>query len=321
MHKIDVQERVRLGGIDQWIRIVGKSPDSPVLLLIQQGPGFPMLNEASSASKLWHLEDEFVVVYWDQRGCGKSYSPAIPNESITMTQMVDDTGELLAVLIEKFHKAKIYVAGFSQGGTVAAMAADRFADRVQAVICADMDVDFARAERVAYDFVVEQATLRGNKRAIKQLRRIGPPPHLDDRTFGTRVKWLANFGGVHRKKTYNGLFLTALTQMLASYSLADIARTLRGIPFVQKHLLPNLAPINLFRMLPRIEVPIYVLHGRHDVASPPDIAEQYFDALEAPRGKQWIWFEESAHNPWYEEPVRFRETMVRIKRSQEPGPT
>jgi hypothetical protein len=58
-HSISKLERIRLGGIDQWMRIQGKDTSNPVLLLIQQGPGFPMMNEAADASKLWHLENDF----------------------------------------------------------------------------------------------------------------------------------------------------------------------------------------------------------------------------------------------------------------------
>ncbi len=71
-------ENIRLGGTEQWIRIRGKDRTNPILLLIQQGPGLPMLNEAIDDDKLWHLEDEFVVVYWDQRACGKSFRTTIP---------------------------------------------------------------------------------------------------------------------------------------------------------------------------------------------------------------------------------------------------
>src|SRR5437588_6959273 len=80
-------EKIRLGGTEQWIRIQGKDTSNPVLLLIQQGPGLPMLNEAADGNKLWHLEDDFVVVYWDQRACGKSFSTAIPPESMTLDQL------------------------------------------------------------------------------------------------------------------------------------------------------------------------------------------------------------------------------------------
>ena len=55
-------EKIRLGGLDQWIRIEGKDASNPVLLLIQQGPGLPMINEVADVSELWHLEDDFVVV-------------------------------------------------------------------------------------------------------------------------------------------------------------------------------------------------------------------------------------------------------------------
>lgn len=75
---INQLESINLGGSKQWIRIRGKDASNPILLLIQQGPGLPMLNEAADADKLWHLEDDFVVVYWDQRACGKSFQRAIP---------------------------------------------------------------------------------------------------------------------------------------------------------------------------------------------------------------------------------------------------
>ena len=36
------------------------------------------------------LIKHFVVVHWDQRGAGKSYSPQIPPESMTRAQFVSD---------------------------------------------------------------------------------------------------------------------------------------------------------------------------------------------------------------------------------------
>ena len=64
---------------------------------------------------------------------------------------------------------------------------------------------------------------------------------------------------------------------------------------------------------------MFMLQGRHDYAAPTQIAERYYRELEAPAGKQLIWFEESAHNPWYEEPGKFRETMLAIKQGFENG--
>ncbi len=70
--KIDTLDAVRLGDTTQWIRIRGEDAANPVLLLVQQGPGLPMINEAPRFDHLLGLEKEFTVVYWDQRGCGRS---------------------------------------------------------------------------------------------------------------------------------------------------------------------------------------------------------------------------------------------------------
>ena len=72
-------------------------------------------------------------------------------------------------------------------------------------------------------------------------------------------------------------------------------------------------------MLPRLDVPVFLLQGRHDYVAPSNIAEQYYQALQAPKGKQLIWFEESAHMPQYEEPGKFREILLTIKRHCEEG--
>jgi pimeloyl-ACP methyl ester carboxylesterase len=130
-------ERIRLGGTEQWIRIQGNDTSNPVLLLIQQGPGLPMVNEAADDTKLWDLENDFVVVYWDQRACGKSFSTAIPPDSMTIEQLMTDTYELIQALVQRFQVARLYVAGFSLGGTIAALTASRHYDPQIAAIYHD----------------------------------------------------------------------------------------------------------------------------------------------------------------------------------------
>ena len=188
-------------------------------------------------------------------------------------------------------------------------------------MCVNLDVKFDVAERVAYDFALEQATRLGNKRAVRELRRIGLPPHLDSKTFSTRVKWVTNFGGVNRQETYTRLLLKTLRQLVLSrdYTLFDIVGTLRGMSFVQDQLLPKLATLNLFEQLPRLDVPVFLLQGRHDYVAPVSSAEQFYQMLQAPQGKQQVWFEESAHTPQYEEPGKFREVLLTIKHQREEG--
>ena len=103
--EINTLEGLRLGGITQWIRVRGADPSNPVLLLMQQGPGLPMINDRRGFQRLLRLEDDFTVVYWDQRGTGLS-APALHRTSkrfeISVARMVDDTVALLELLRDRF---------------------------------------------------------------------------------------------------------------------------------------------------------------------------------------------------------------------------
>src|SRR5947209_18229988 len=146
--EIDTLEQVQLGDIPQWIRIRGADASHPVLLLMQQGPGLSMISDRQLFQRLLRLEDDFTVVYWDQRGTGLS-SPSLrsgPDRFETgVPRMVDDTIALLEGLRDRFQRTTL-VAGFSFGATFAAYAAARRPDLVAAVVAAGMDVDMPSAE-------------------------------------------------------------------------------------------------------------------------------------------------------------------------------
>src|SRR3982751_1144996 len=96
--EIDTLEGVQLGGITQWIRVRGADASNPVLLLMQQGPGLPLINDRRRFERDLGLEGGFTVVYWDQRGTGLS-APSLRRNSnlfeISVVRMVDDTIALL----------------------------------------------------------------------------------------------------------------------------------------------------------------------------------------------------------------------------------
>jgi proline iminopeptidase len=56
------------------------------------------------------------------------------------------------------------------------------------------------------------------------------------------------------------------------------------------------------------------LLGRHDQQVPSIVAARYFDRIEAPQ-KRLVWFEQSAHNPPFEEPELFNETLIDVLES------
>src|SRR5262245_11473436 len=205
--QIDTLEAVQLGGITQWIRVRGADASNPALLLMQQGPGLPIINDAPRFEHLLGLENAFTVVYWDQRGTGLSSAPLRANSDrleISVARMVDDTVTLLELLRDRFG-GKTFVAGFSFGATFAAYAAVRRPELVAALVATGMDIDVPAAENNAYTFALDAARQRGNRRAIRQLEAIGPPPHTNVKQFTTRARWAYNFGAVTTNANFNSL--------------------------------------------------------------------------------------------------------------------
>jgi pimeloyl-ACP methyl ester carboxylesterase len=311
--KIDTLEALELGGTTQWIRTRGTAESNPILLMIQQGPGLPMLNEARHFERTLRLEQDFTVVYWDQRGCGRSLRDERGRSEISLDRMGADTVSLLELLRDRWG-GESYVVGFSFGGSVGAKAAAQRPDLVRALVAVGMDIDGEAAATCAYDFAVETAHARGLKRASRQLEAAGPPPHLTAKQFSTRVRWASTFGGVTTDETYGTIARGLVASLLRSpdYSLGDVVRTLRGVTATQKALLSELAVMDLVDSLPAIDVPVVMAQGRLDRVAPGEAAERYFDKLNAP-SKQLVWFEQSAHTPQLDEPELFRSLMLQVR--------
>jgi pimeloyl-ACP methyl ester carboxylesterase len=311
---IDTLEAVQLGGITQWIRLRGTEPSNPLLLLMQQGPGLPIINETRRFERLLGLENAFTVVYWDQRGTGLSARDS--EAEISAPRMISDTVSLLEMLHSRFG-GKTFVAGFSFGATFAAHAAVQRPDLVAVLIATGMDIDIPLAERRTYAFVLNTARQRGNRRPIRQLEKSGPPPHLAVKQFSTPARWASNFGGVRTNANYNREVRTLLGSLLRSpdYSVADVIRTIRGITTSRAALLPQLATTDLVRTMPRIDVPIVLVQGRLDQVAPGDATQRFYHALTAP-SKELVWFDNSAHSPHLEEPQKFRDVLANVRISQ-----
>jgi pimeloyl-ACP methyl ester carboxylesterase len=319
---VDRLEPVQLGGITQWIRVRAADAANPPLLLMQQGPGLPVVNEAAGWEDLLGLERDHTVVYWDQRGTGLSARPLLGRSRrfpISVTLMVEDTLSLLELLRDRFGRPAV-VVGFSFGATFAAYAARRRPDLVAALVAVGMDVDVPAAERNIHEFVLRSARIRGNARAVRQLRRIGPPPHVTGRRFRTRARWAADFGGVSAHTDYHGILRALVLGLVRSpdYSGAAAIRALLGIGTSQSALLPELAGTDLVGTVPSLDVPVVLVQGRLDQVAPSAAAVRFHDALSAPR-KRLVWFENSAHTPHLDEPERFRDLLRELHAAQPAG--
>jgi proline iminopeptidase len=102
---------VMIGGVKQRLWFRGINVENPAVILLHGGPG------ASEAALFRHfnsdVENEFVVVYWEQRGTGRSYRPSIPPEAMTIDQFVRDLDDVVELVRDRFNKDRVVLLGHS----------------------------------------------------------------------------------------------------------------------------------------------------------------------------------------------------------------
>ena len=99
----------RLSGLDQWVMIRGESVANPPLILLHGGPGLSETGFFRHFSA--PLERIFTVVYWDQRGAGKSFDRTIARSSMTVEQFISDLDELFDAVCKRLGKTKVASTG------------------------------------------------------------------------------------------------------------------------------------------------------------------------------------------------------------------
>jgi len=65
----------------------------------------------------------------------------------------------------------------------------------------------------------------------------------------------------------------------------------------------------LLKLVPALKMPVVVLVGRRDHWVPAETSVAWFDALAAP-SKKLVWFENSGHEAFVDEPEKFNATMI-----------
>lgn len=294
-----------IGGVPQAVILRGRDPALPLVLFVHGGPGTPetpMLLELVP-----ELSDHVVVAAWEQRGAGKSLSARVPPDSLTLDRMVADLEEVTDWLLERFERDRLVLMAHSWGTILAIHASARSPERYAAYVGIGQVGSPAESERLIHAWLLDEAQRRGEVRALAEIEAVGPP-HGGDYREGYRGRmrlgrWITRYGGAIAGR---GDLRPYVRAVLATpvYTAREKVAYVRGERFSLPRLWNEMQAQDLARAVPKVEVPVFFIHGRHDRQTPLQTARTYFDSLEAP-SKAFVVFEDSAHSPIYEEPARF----------------
>ncbi|HEX6030552.1 MAG TPA: alpha/beta hydrolase [Tepidiformaceae bacterium] len=299
---------LRLGDLDQWVLIRGEDVGNPPLIVLHGGPGFP-----ETALLRYHnasLEKIFTVVYWDQRGAGRSFYRDIPASSMTTEQFLADLDELVDHVRLRLDREQAAIFGHSWGSVLGPLYAARHPEKVALYVGAAQIGDWPAAEAASYALAIAAAKRRRNRKALRELRAIGPPPY-DGRAVMTERTWMQRLDGQLRPRAMLGIARVALRA--PDSSPFDLPRTMRGFRFSLDTMWPAVSTMDLTKEVPELQMPVFFFLGRKDHWVPPATSVAYFEALSAP-SKRLVWFEDSGHEMFADEPAKFNALMAELVR-------
>ena len=293
---------ITAGGARQFAALRDRGP-VPVLL-VHGGPGASLLPFAREIARTTGFEDDFSLAYWEQRGTGRS-SGRLHERDLTLDQSVADCVAVAEVLRDRFGRLPVLV-GHSWGSAVGTLAAVRRPDLFAAFLGVGQVVCVAEQERISSEWACERAREAGDRAGLRELGRIGPLPH-DHRGMLRERAVLAAHGGVWRGHGKWALAAGDAWRALRTpeYTFLDLARQVADPFFSLRALIAEKYTVDLFRQAPRVEIPARFVAGAHDWTTPSVLVERYVAALDAPRGKRLVRFENSAHLPFLEQPEAF----------------
>ena len=178
-------EKIIIGGVKQNNLIQTEKPGSPAPLFIHGGPSIPVPGVSNRGTDYAlvmttkELVKYFTVVFWDQRGTGKSFSKSITKETMHLKQFINDARDVTEYLIDRFDQNKIHLVAHSWGSVIALPLAYKYPERYYSYTGFSQITNWVENDKLSYKWLLEQAKNTNNQKALEKLLDVGEPPYSE----------------------------------------------------------------------------------------------------------------------------------------------
>ncbi len=242
------------------------------------GEGFPLLMILGLSENVYwwdpplieELSKSFKVIVFDNRDVGRSDKT---EGELTCKMMADD----IVGLMDALDINRAHILGHSMGGYISQELVLNYPERVERLILCSSGCGGSKAPLI-------------NPKTLRFLMKLSRREH---------TRKLVEEGVPH-------MFSDDIIKNNPEYidkKIDDILIIPTG-PDVFKR---QIASFNSYRRLKNIKVPTLILHGKKDIILPPGNAEIFAEKIS---GAKLIYFENSAHMIFMEEPVKFAEIVL-----------
>jgi pimeloyl-ACP methyl ester carboxylesterase len=294
---VDEKAFVRIGGIEQWVRIKGSSCANPVVVIVHGGPGNPSTTFGDKVYKAW--EKDFTLVQWDQRGAGMTYgrNPPAEDEPLVVEQLRDDGLEVARYAARRYGKQKVILMGGSWGSVLGVYMAKSNPEMFCGYIGSSQVVGSPLAQRASHDATLALAHAAGDQDAVAKLEALGAPPWTNPRSPGILRRVMRKYEAMRTEPAPQSWWTPApeyaTPKAEADYTAGEDYSWLQFVGMKGDGIASK---IDLVKLGPKFELPVYMVQGEQDLLTMPEPSKRYFDFLQAPR-KEFVLVPRTGHDP------------------------
>ena len=150
---IDEAGYIMLGGQEQYIHTRGENVNNPVIIYLHGGPSSPDGYVTYGFSD--YLVDDYTVISWDQRGCGRTYihnrNVDVNNDTASFEQALVDLDQLVDYARTRFHQDKVIILGHSYGTILGSVYSHKYPEKVDTYIGAAQVIQAPNSDFLVID--------------------------------------------------------------------------------------------------------------------------------------------------------------------------
>lgn len=313
---IDEKIFVPINGQNQYIFIRGKDIRNPVILNLHGGPASPdgfMIYEFAK-----EICDDYTLVTWDQRGCGRTYYKNkkldSKGETVTFEQALNDVDEIVKYLCKRFDKEKIIIMGHSYGTLLGVSYVHRYPKRVDGYIGIGQQVSLKATATENYNEII--ADIGENPKTTKKADKLttaynnfikkASMENLMELSKITIPYFSANITDINEANEYKLIFsspdlaFTDFRWLIASLSMKRYNSN--------KTLMDYTLNSDIYNVGKDFLVPMFFISGEYDKICSVNLAKKYCKEINAPL-KEIAIIKRCGHSPQVDAPTEFADKV------------
>ena len=292
-----------------WVK--GNKASNKFIIMLHGGPDGGSSQYYTIFPSHKEIENEFAIVYWDQRMCGMSQgNPSM--KDATLEQFTADLDKLVTLINHKYNSPSLYLMGHSWGGALCANYLLKHQSKIKAWIEVDGGHSWTTANSLSRSKMMDYAQERLAENVDKDYWQFALDWYTERPTVGINEDAHYSFVGEANGYDFNPESDSLAIPFTDLVFNSPISTAYFFAPYNFSFLDEGL---DLQTEIFSITIPTLLCWGKHDKVFPVEIGYDTYNKLGTPVNDKYLKvFELSAHSPNYEEPKSFAKEVIEFMR-------